>query len=149
MLQQLMLGVTLMALKSKVGLELLKSEIPAEQFILESLLSEKDYCRVPVLQVCEGFSLCFFFFLFFNFGNAMFRPLFCKGMKGDKWRLLLYRVSGVSCCQFSLSWDILYIYIGVTFAQIVETYMLLLEISFPAPVLFFPLMEMPSFICFA
>lgn len=38
-----------MALKSKVGLELLKSEIPAEQFILESLLSEKDYCRVPVL----------------------------------------------------------------------------------------------------
>lgn len=70
-----------MALRSKVGLEPLKSEIPTELFSLESLLSKMGCCGVLLL-MCEGFLL--FGVFFFSFGNAKFRALFCKEVDRDK-----------------------------------------------------------------
>lgn len=75
-----------MALRSKVGLEPLKSEIPTEPFSLESLSSKMGCHGVLLLSVYEGFFIvCFFFFCF---GNAKFRTLFCKEVEGDKWWFL-------------------------------------------------------------
>lgn len=54
-----------MALRSKVGLEPLKSEIPTEPFSLESLSSKMGCYGVLLLSVYEGFFYCLFFLFLF------------------------------------------------------------------------------------
>lgn len=71
-----------MALRSKVGLQPLKSEIPTELFSLESL-SSKSGCWEVLLLMCEGF-LLLFWFEFFSFSVLVIQnsgPYFVKKLK--------------------------------------------------------------------